>query len=278
MTDLQSASRIRKNLRLITGGLITLAFVISSLIGPYLVQYDPLEQDLYNRLKGPSPQHPFGTDELGRDILSRLVHGSKISLLIGVIGSGFAMIAGMVLGVIAGFYGGINDAVIMRFIDVLLAFPGILLAIMVVAVLGSGAIPVMIAAGIFGIPSFARTVRACTLSIKEQDYIEGVKAIGAPNLRIIVKHVLPNALSPIIVLATLNIGTAILIGSGLSFLGLGVQPPTPEWGAMLSDGRTYMRIAPYLTTIPGLALFAMVMGFNLLGDGLRDILDPSMNI
>jgi peptide/nickel transport system permease protein len=271
-------SRIRKNYRFIIGAGIVSFFALGCLIGPYLLQYGPLEQDLFNRLERPSLLHLLGTDEVGRDILSRLIYGARISLLIGIVGSGVAMIAGIILGTTAGFYSGGIDAIIMRFIDVLLAFPGILLAIMIVAILGSNAVSVMLAAGMFGIPPFARTVRACTLSIKEQVYIESARAIGVPNNWIIVKHVLPNALSPIIVLATLNIGTAILVGSGLSFLGLGVQPPAPEWGAMLSGGRTYIRVAPHLATIPGLALFAIVMAFNLLGDGLRDILDPSMRI
>jgi len=265
-----------KNLRLVIGTAVTFSFVIVGLIGPYVAPYDPLAQDLFNRLKGPSLNHPLGTDELGRDILSRLICGARISLLIGVVGSGFAIITGVVLGAIAGFYGAYIDAIIMRFIDVLLAFPGILLAIMVTTVLGTGVTSVMAAAGIFGIPSVARVVRACTLSLKEQDYIESAKAIGMPNRLIIIKHILPNVISPILVLATLNIGTAILVGSGLSFLGLGVQPPAPEWGAMLSGGRGYMQLAPYLTTIPGLAIFIVVMGFNLLGDGLRDVLDPTM--
>lgn len=196
-------------------------------------------------------------------------------MLIGLVGTGVALLVGISLGAAAGFCRGVIDSLSMRFIDVLLSFPGILLAILVIAVLGTGTKSVIIAAGIFGIPSFARTARACTLSIKEKEYVEAARAIGASDIRIVVRHILINIASPMIVLVTLNIGSAILIASGLSFLGLGVQPPAPEWGAMLSEGRLYLRTNPLLTIIPGLVLFTVVLGFNLLGDGLRDALDPA---
>jgi len=271
--------RSKKLLRhpgLSTGLVIVLAYLFMCLCGPYLVPFSPLEQDLFHRLEPPSLTHLLGTDELGRDTLSRLVYGSRTSLEIGLVATGFSLLVGTILGSIAGFYGGISDALIMRLIDVLLAFPGIFLALIIMAVLGKGMSSVMIAVGISGSPAFARTVRGCTLSARENVYVEAARAVGASSPRIIIKHILPNIVSPLIVLSTLRIGAAILVGAGLSFLGLGVQPPTPEWGAMLNEGRQYLRIAPYLTMVPGLALFIVIMGFNLLGDGLRDILDPTM--
>jgi len=270
--------RSRREAGLVIGFIVTVIAIIVAAIGPWLAPHPPLDVNLSCRLEGASWQHLLGTDELGRDVLSRLIMGSRISLLIGLVGTGFATVIGGICGSVSALYGGILDAVAMRFIDVLLSFPGILLAIMIIAVIGTGITPVILAAGVSGVPSVTRTVRSCVLSIKENTYVESARAIGVPDRSILVKHILPNALSPIIVLTTLNIGNAILTASGLSFLGLGVQPPAPEWGAMISAGRAYMRVAPHLIAAPGIALFCVVMGFNLLGDGLRDVLDPHVRM
>ncbi|GEK90780.1 ABC transporter permease [Alkalibacterium kapii] len=219
-------------------------------------------------------EHWFGTDHHGRDIFSRIIHGMSITLRVGFSSVLMGMTIGVSLGIVAGYYGKWVDTIIMRLMDVLLAFPGILLALAIVSVLGGSINNVIISVGIFSIPVFARISRGSTLEIRELEYIEAVKALGASDFRIIGKHILPNILAPIIVQATLNIATSVLTASGLSFLGMGAQPPTPEWGAMLSDGRNYMWDAPHVATIPGLAIVVVVLSFNIFGDGLRDALDP----
>jgi len=228
------------------------------------------------RLQPPSSEHFFGTNEFGRDIFYSIVYGTRISLFVGVISVGIALSIGGFLGAIAGYYGGKLDNAIMRVLDVLLAIPAILLAITIVSALGSSIINLMIAVGISNIPGFARVVRAAILSVKDQEYIEAAKAIGAKDHTIILKHVLPNSMAPIIVYATLKVATAIMATASLSFIGLGVQPPTPEWGSMLASGRQYMRDQMYIVLFPGLAIVLAVLSLNLIGDGLRDALDPKL--
>jgi len=272
------AAKIRRNADLVLGVVIVLSVFLTGLIGPYIIKTDPLEQDLYQRLRGPSPQHLFGTDALGRDMLSRVIWGSRISVLVALGATAVAVLLGGSIGVVAGFFGGVVDAIAMRLVDVLLAFPGMIAAVFVVSILGTGVVSAMVATGVVGVATFARTARASVLSIRESAYFEAARALGMSNSRIILKHVLPNAISPILVLAAVNIGSAILIVAGLGFLGLGVQPPTPEWGAMISEGRVYMRLAPHVIYFPGLCILIAVLGFNLLGDGLRDYLDPHLKV
>lgn len=260
----------------VIGGILIIAIILIALIGPYFVPYSPSATDTANRLNGPSLAHWLGTDNYGRDIFSRIIDGMSITLYVGFSAVLIGMTVGVFLGIISGYYGGKIDTLIMRFMDILLAFPGILLALAIVAVLGSSLNNVIIAVAVFSVPVFARIVRGSTLSVKKLEYIDAVKALGASDARIIFKHILPNVASPIIVQATLSIATSILSASGLSFLGLGAQPPMPEWGAMLADGRNYMYDAPHVATIPGIAIVIVVLAFNLFGDGLRDALDPKM--
>ncbi|MDN6194575.1 MAG: ABC transporter permease subunit [Alkalibacterium sp.] len=263
-----------RNKSALIGGLLIVLLILVAIFGPFLTPYDPNAQNYDSLLVGPSLEHWFGTDHHGRDIFSRIIHGMSITLRVGFSSVLMGMTIGVSLGVIAGYYGKWVDTIIMRFMDILLAFPGILLALAIVSVLGGSINNVIISVGIFSIPVFARISRGSTLEVRELEYIEAVKALGASDFRIIIKHVLPNILSPIIVQATLNIATSVLTASGLSFLGMGAQPPTPEWGAMLSDGRNYMWDAPHVATIPGLAIVVVVLSFNIFGDGLRDALDP----
>lgn len=260
----------------VLGLMITLFFVFIAFLSPVITPCDPLKQNLPNMLKPPSAQHILGTDELGRDILSRIIAGTTISLRIGLIAVGVAFIAGVILGVFSGFFGGWFDMVCSRLIDILFAFPGMLLAICLVSILGPSLNNAIIAVGINSVPAFARLARSETLAIKNNEFIEASHAIGAGKLRIIFTHVISNILSPLIILGTLNFGNAILTASGLGFLGIGAQPPIPEWGAMLSNARQFITIAPHATAFPGLAIALMVLGLNLLGDGLRDMLDPKL--
>jgi len=255
--------------------LITL-IVIVALIGPALAPYNPLLPLPLERLKGPSAAHFFGTDSLGRDILSRVIYGSRISLAIGLISVTISLVPGTFLGLLAGYFGGKLDSLIMRLMDVLLAFPAILLAIFITAILGPSLPNTMIAVGIVYIPHYARIVRSSVLSLREQLFIQAVGHLGGSHSRIIWGHILPNSLPPIIVYATLGMGTAVLQAAALGFLGLGAQPPQPEWGAMLSEGRQYIQLAPHVAAFPGAAILFLVLGFNLFGDGLRDALDPSL--
>lgn len=268
--------RLLRSPSAITGLLIVALLVLAALAAPWLTPYDPVKQDLRAVLRAPSAAHLLGTDQLGRDILARLLYGARLTLFIGAFAVGVGMAVGVPLGVVSGFYRGTLDLVIQRVMDLMLSFTTFLLALTLVALLGVGLTNVIVAVGISTIPRFARLVRSSVLSIREVTYIEASRALGLPNRRILWLHVLPNALAPVIVQATLSMGATILTAAGLGFLGLGVQPPTPEWGAMLGEGRNYIFTQPSVTTFPGLAIFLAVVGFNLLGDGLRDALDPQL--
>ncbi len=252
--------------------------VCAALLAPLIAPFPPDAMGAGVSMSPPSLAHPFGTDTFGRDQLSRVLFGAQLSLSVGVIAVLIEASAGIVLGLVTAYYGGWIDAILMRIIDILLAFPGILLALAIVSVLGISLTNLMIAVGIGGIPSFTRLIRGSALAVKENLYVTVARSIGARDVSIIFRHVLPNVVSPIIVYATLRVAFAIIATSSLSFLGLGAKPPSPEWGVMLSDGREFMRVAPWLTTFPGLAIMISVMGINLLGDGLRDVLDPRLRI
>ena len=263
----------KQRLALIGGGILA-ALTLVALLAPLLAPQDPLAQDLYGRLQPPSTSHLLGTDDFGRDILSRIVYGARISLRIGLITIALALTGGTLLGLIAGYRGGFADMLIMRLMDLMLAFPAILLAIAIVAVIGPGIDNVILAVCIVLVPQFARLVRASVLTVRETTYVEAARALGASEPRVLFYGILPNCTAPLIVQATLGMGTAILDAAGLSFLGLGAQPPAPEWGAMLAGGRELLLRAPWVMTFPGLAIFTVVLGLNLFGDGLRDALDP----
>lgn len=255
---------------------IILTFVVLAALAPVISPYDPNAQNLADSIQGPSGEHWLGTDQLGRDIATRLMYGARISLLIGVLAVGIGLVIGVPLGMIAGYYGGWADLAISRFADMMFAFTSILLALTLVAVLGVSLQNVIIAVGISVIPVIIRLVRSSVLSLREEPYVEAARALGASNLRIITRHVFRNSLTPVLVHGTLSIGVSILLAAGLGFLGLGVQSPTAEWGTMLGEGRQFIFSAPHLTTFPGIAIFLAILAFNLLGDGLRDALDPRM--
>lgn len=263
-----------RNRGAVVGLIIIGTFVFASLAAPLLATHSPTDTSLVNRLQPASSTHWLGTDQLGRDLYSRMLYGGRISLNIGIISVLIGSLIGVPIGAISGYYGGKLDIITQRFIDIMIAFPGILLAIVVVTVLGVGVQNVMIATGIASVPIYARLVRGSVLAVKEQSYVTAAQAAGLRDTTIIFKHVLPNCLAPLIVQSTFQVATSILWAAGLGFLGLGAQAPTPEWGAILSNGREYIRIAHHLTTYPGLAILFMVLGFNLVGDGLRDALDP----
>ena len=258
------------------GGVIVALAVALALFGPSLSPYDPSTQDLARRLEGPSVQHPFGLDELGRDILTRIASGARISLLVGLAVVSVSSLAGMFFGSVAGYFGGRVDDVISRVIDVLMAFPGILLAIALVAVLGPSLVNVVLALSVIGWVGYARLVRGQALRAREFEFVQAARALGAGSPRIVLRHVLPTTLPSVVVQATLGMAGAIIAEASLSFLGLGVQPPTPSWGTMLDAGRAHLFDAPHLTVFPGVAIALLVLGFNFLGDGLRDRVDPKM--
>ena len=270
--------KIFKNKLTVIWFIIVLAFIFVALLAPYLAPYNVYTQDLNNRLIPPEKGHIMGFDDLGRDILSRVIYGSRISLRVGIFTVTISTIFGIFVGSIAGYFGGRVDETIMRVIDILLAFPGILLAIAIISILGPGLNNVIIALCLVGWVTYARLVRGQILSIKENEYVLAVKALGASTPRILVFHIIPNIISPVMIQATLGIAGAIVGEASLSFLGLGTQAPTPSWGSMLNDGRRFILNAPHMTTFPGLAIMLVVMGFNFLGDGLRDILDPKMKM
>lgn len=265
-----------RNKRAVVGGIVLIMIVLMAVFAPYISKYDPVKQDIRSRLQPPSKDHIFGTDQFGRDTFTRVIYGARLSLRVGFTSIAISLVIGSALGLIAGYYGGILDNVIMRFIDILLALPGFLLALAIVAALGPGLENVVIAIGISYIPSFARMMRSSVLSIRELDYVSAAEAVGAPDWRVILLHILPNSLNPIIVLTTLSLAGAILSAAGLSFLGMGAQPPTPEWGSMIAAARPFIRVSHWAVTVPGLAIFTTVMCLNLVGDGLRDALDPRM--
>ncbi|MGD9972671.1 MAG: ABC transporter permease [Desulfatirhabdiaceae bacterium] len=271
-----------RNKTAIAGLVIVLSFILIAILAPVISPHDPVDASLYDQLKPPvwypagTWKNILGTDDLGRDMLSRLIHGARVSLVVSVVSVGIAFAVGVILGAIAGFYKGFRDTLIMRAMDILLSFPHILLAIVVVAYLGPSLQNAMIAIGIIYIPRYARIVRASVLEECEKDYVTAARAIGARNLRIIFIAILPNCLGPLIVQTTLGFASAILDAAALSFLGLGAQPPTPEWGAMIASGRSMILRAWWVMTMPGIAILMAVLGFNLFGDGLRDALDPRL--
>ena len=268
--------RLRKNKLAMIGIVILVVLIACALFADVLAPYALDAQDLTNAFQLPTKAHIFGTDEYGRDIFSRCIYGARVSLVVGFIAVGFAIVAGVILGSIAGYFGGHVDNGVMRVMDVLMSIPQMLLAISISAALGSGLFNLMLAVGIANTPSYARIVRASVLSVKDQEYIEAAKAIGTSDFKIIIKHVLPNCMAPIIVQATAGVALAILTAAGLSFLGLGIQPPTPEWGSMLSSGSYYIRDNWNMTVFPGLCIAATIFSLNVLGDGLRDALDPKL--
>lgn len=268
--------RLKRNHLAMVGLVIIVVMIILALLAPYISPYPYEAADFKNRYATPSAEHWFGTDELGRDIFSRLLYGSRYSLRIGLISVAISAIGGIFFGALAGYFGGAVDNIIMRLLDVLQAMPGIVLAIAISAALGPGLTNSVIALSISSIPGYARMTRASILNVRKMEYLEAATSINCSNARIIWKHVLPNALSPLIVQATMGIAGAIMGAAMLSFIGLGVQPPTPEWGAMLSAGRNYLRDYPHLCIFPGIMIMMAVLSLNMLGDGLRDALDPKL--
>lgn len=260
----------------VLGMVIILLLLITAIFAPFLAPYDPYDQNLEQWLLQPSREHLLGTDSLGRDTLSRLIYGSRNALLVGVISVGIASTAGMTIGLIAGYFGGWVNSLFMRFIDALMCFPIILLALVISALLGSGLRNVMIALGIALLSGYARLMHGQVLSVKENDYVLAERAIGAGNLRIMFSHILPNCFPPLIVLVTMQMGSAILAEAGLSFIGVGIEPPAAAWGLMVNDGRIYMLTNPFISFAPGLAIMLVVFAFNMVGDGLRDALDPRL--
>lgn len=266
--------RISKHHLALVGFVILVPMFFCALFAPFITPHDPIEPDIGNILSAPSLTHPFGTDTLGRDVLSRVIYGSRISLLVGFVSIGIAILIGVFLGAISGYYGGIIDEIIMRFVDLMMCFPTFFLILAVIAILEPSIWNIMVVIGLTGWMNTARLVRAEILSIKSKEYVMAAKAQGLSAARIIFRHVLPNAISPVYVVATLGIGGAILTESALSFLGIGVQPPTPSWGNILTQAKDNIEVAWWLSLFPGLAIFFTVMGYNLLGEGLRDIFDP----
>jgi len=253
---------------------IVLAFLALTVLAPLISPYDPTDQDLSNALSAPSLDHLFGADQYGRDVLSRVLYGTRDALLAIVVADGIALVAGGVMGLVAGFVGGAVDAVVMRFVDVLLAFPYLLLALIIVAALGANLTNALIAIGIVYTPQYARLMRGQVLSVRTADYVRAARALGSSRRRLMLRHVLPNCFTPVLVLATLQAGSVVVETAGLAFLGLGAQPPAADWGAMLADGHDYFLSAWWIATFPGLAIFVVVLGFNLIGDALGDYSDP----
>jgi peptide/nickel transport system permease protein len=263
-----------RNVPAVVGAAIVLVFLVAALLAPLIAPHDPLRGVMIDRLQRPSAAYLLGTDSLGRDLLSRILFGARISLSVALGVVGGSMVIGCLLGLVAGLSGRLVDNLVMRLIDVLQAFPGLLLAIAIVSILGPGLTNAMIAIGISRIPQFARLQRATVLVVRERQFVEASRAVGSNRVRLALRHVFPNTLAPLAVLATVDMGTAVLVTGTLGFLGLGAVPPTPEWGAMLSDGRNLLLVAPHVVVAPGVAIAAVVLGFNLLGDGIRDLLDP----
>jgi ABC-type dipeptide/oligopeptide/nickel transport system permease subunit len=268
--------RLKRNKLAMIGLGIVVILVMIAIFSGLIAPYNPIVRVKEESILSPNRAHLFGTDLLGRDIFSRVIYGSRISIVVGVVAVGISVVIGLFLGALAGYFGGLSDSIIMRIADIFFAFPYILGAIAIMTILGPGIVNIFIAIGILGWAYFARIFRSSILSIKNKEYIEAARALGANNYRIITKHIFPNAFAPIIVYATMNIGSAIITEAALSFLGLGVQPPTPAWGKMLSESLDYIDIAPWMMLFPGLAIVITVLGFVLLGDGLRDAFDPKL--
>jgi len=270
---------IRRNRMALLSSIYLVAIIVIAIAGPFVYDVDPRVQSLTNRLQSPSWEHPFGTDQFGRDVLSRMLHGARISLFVGFAGAVGGVVFGTMLGLAAGFWGGTwFDHLAMRIVDVMYAFPGILLAILIAAILGPSLFNVILALTVWGIPTLSRIVRGVVLSLREQEFVIASRAVGAGAVRIMAKHLVVNTVGPIIVYATLSVAGSILTAAGLGFLGLGVPPPTPEWGAMLSDARAAVFRAPYLSYFPGAAIFLTVLAVNFVGDALRDAFDPRSEV
>ncbi|MCK5162226.1 MAG: ABC transporter permease [Desulfobacula sp.] len=281
--DIDSSSsrgwaKLKRNKAALVGGIFLLIYIVCAFGAPVLFWGNPSAPDLINSLSPPCAKYLLGTDELGRSILGRILYGSRVSLMIAVGVVGVGLLFGVPVGLISGYFGGKTDFIIQRFTDMLLAFPGFLLALALVAILGVGLKNTVISIGISMIPIYIRLVRGCVLTVREEVYVEAARASGTKDRHIILRHILPNVLAPIIVQTSLGMGTAILFAAGLGFLGIGVQPPTPEWGSMLGSARAYMMGKPHVATFPGIAIFLAVLSFNLLGDGLRDAFDPRSKI
>ncbi len=270
--------KLKRNKAALLGGILIVIYVTSALFAPVLFRGNPSAPNLMNSLESPSVSYPLGTDELGRSILGRIIYGSRVSLLIAVGVVSVGIIIGIPLGLVSGYYRGKVDFIIQRVTDTMLAFPGFLLALALVAVLGVGLKNTVISIGISMVPLYIRLVRGCVLSVREEVYVEAARAVGTRDVIILIRHILPNVMVPITVQTSLSMGTAILFAAGLGFLGIGVQPPTPEWGSMLGSARSYLFHSPHVATFPGIAIFLAVLSFNLLGDGLRDALDPRFKI
>jgi peptide/nickel transport system permease protein len=268
--------RFHRNKGAVFGLGVCVAIVFMALFADFIAPYDPLEQHYTRIMEGPSADHWLGTDSFGRDMLSRIIYGARIALIVGILAVLLAMVIGVTLGLLSGYYGGIIDTVIMRVMDGVLAFPILILAIALMAVMGFGVRNVIIAVAVVSIAPFARVTRGDVLAVREESYIEAARLAGISNAAIICRHVLPNVLAPIIVQGALRVSAAIITEAGLSFLGLGPQPPTPVWGSMIAEGRNFILLAPHISTFPGIALMVTVVGLNLLGDGLRDTLDPKL--
>lgn len=260
------------------GAAVLALVVLMALVAPFISPYDPLKQDLVNARLAPSAEHLLGTDDLGRDVLSRVIYGSRVSLIAGLASVAIGVVVGSLLGLVAGFSGGLADSLVMRLVDAVLAFPGLVLALALGAVMGAGLFGVVIALGVVYTPTFARLMRGQVLSIREREFVAAARVIGSPAWRIVAKHVLPNVATPIVIQASLSIAFAILAEASLSFLGLGVPPPTPSWGGMINQGRGYLQQAPWIVFGPGAALFVTVLGLNFVGDAIRDALDPRIRV
>jgi peptide/nickel transport system permease protein len=270
--------RLLRNRGAVAGLVILVLLSVAAMCAPVLPLPDPIQVDPLHALYSPGTPYLFGTDQYGRDVLSRVVYGGRVSLLVGPIAVGIALVPGVLVGLVAGYYGRWLDTLLMRLVDVMLAFPGVLLALAIVAVLGPSLTSLMVAVGISSIPTYARLTRASVLSARENLYVDAARVIGARDTSILARHILPNVAAPVIVVSTLGVGAAILIAATLSFLGLGSQPPTAEWGRMLSEGRQYLREQWWIATFPGLAILLTVLALNMLGDGLRDALDPRLRV
>ena len=273
---MEAWTRFRRNRLALVGLALVLVLALAAISAPWLAPYDPTRQSLIEKRAHPGAKYLLGADEFGRDILSRVIYGSRVALLVGVLSVVIALLGGLVLGTAAGFVGGWLDALMMRAVDILLAFPYLLLALAIVAALGPGALNTTIAVGIWGVPAVTRIVRGSVLALRETEYVGAARALGAPAPALLRRHILPNVLPGLIVYATLFMANAILLEAALSFLGLGVQPPTASWGLMVATGRDVLLVAPHVATVPGVAIMVAVLGFNLVGDGLRDALDPRL--